>query len=692
ERIRTLALGQLDRTGAGLVPGMACASSVTSRWTIFNGDRHGYSFSHYSVLLGALLVRGVSGKAPEMGFLGVSVVIRLIHAAIGAFVFAGIRSEKKPLDWYKERRMAFSLHSRYGFRRAAVVAMVLAIASGFIFGSASAVEKSPKQAKEAMEMSAKKQPADPLKEMRSQFDELTASLAGLKGRLDELGQNVRTNATSIEDLKGKLEKNAILLYERLSSEKEISQNLENLSARVAENEAKLAGKARIRQFGPVNPVPKSSPTNPSEAQPPADQSAGDTAQSDDAEKPATSIPASNGAFQTHDGTPAGLLLAALLVFIMPLGLTLLEASQLERWAIPQAGLRNLLVASVLVVAYFAVGYGVMFGETFLGVLDEDAKGSTFADLVASADLLATFGLYQLGLVVVSGLIVTTILSDRLSLPVYVFLALFFGALAYPTFGHWSGSGQWLPENAGWLEKLGFLDFAGATRINSFAAWFALGWVWMFPISRPLDSNDGHNGMSHQPNVSLVLLGVFVIWFGWFGLAIRHQEFENHRISLMALNVLLAGATALVVSLIYWVLAHRESGMGAVCARISAGAVGGLVAVSAALNIVMPLEAMVIGGAAALLQPLAYRILALRVIKQDQVAANLIAAYGFCGVWGTLCVGLFGTAGLFSKPNLGQTWIQTAGVSTSFVFGMATGLLSAIAYLGLSKFMNHEKIP
>ncbi|PZN76344.1 MAG: hypothetical protein DM484_16690 [Candidatus Methylumidiphilus alinenensis] len=479
--------------------------------------------------------------------------------------------------------------------------------------------------------------ATPQQEMQGKPDDLGKSIASLRAAVDRLGQDTRSNAKSIEDIKAKLEENSILVYQHLSKDMEAADRLEELAVRVR---GMGGGEAARVTASPPPAVPVA------------------------ASHAAPSEPAND----TH-AMPLRALASALLTLIALLGFALLEASQLENWAVPQAGLRNLLLASALGLTYFAISHWEMLVEP---------GSATNGDLAQA--------LCQTALASVTGLVVATILSDRLSLPAYLFLAVILGAAAYPVLEQWVWSGQSLPGQAGWLERRGFVDFAGATTIHSFAAWFALAWSIRLPLSRTL----APTGDSVQANASLGLLGLSVVWFGWFGIGIGHSGGGNLGIAPLALNILLAGAAALLASLcaLAWV---RDAMPDAVYARICAATVGGLVAVSAGVACISPGEAVAIGILAGLLQPAAYRALSARLIKDDQVAANLVAAHGICGMLGTLCVGLFASPGSFAMPEFGQLEIQLVGIAAVLSYGLAAGFAGDWLYQGAVK-LNALRVP
>lgn len=524
---------------------------------------------------------------------------------------------------------------------------------------------------------------DPVDMLRQEIQGKLADQAKLTAKLrediDNLSQDLRTNSKSIEELKAKMEENAILVYEHLSRGMARAEAFEQMRGRLDVIEGRLGMRGKRLPAPP--PLAAAAPGSSSMDSAPYDGAAVRMPSEVPAGVPSKN-PADSGAglddagtvFVEHGGEPAHALAAVPLLLIVLLGLSLVEMSRLEAWALPQAALRNLLITAAATLAYFTIGHGIMFGELLF------SEGAAQAD----ADSVEAFRLYRLGWVLVATLVVSTILSDRLSLPAYGFLAMLFGGLAYPLFGHWIGGGPLPPEQAGGLQRLGFQDFAGATVIHSFAAWFAVGWLWRFPMTRPIEPDVKPADVNAPPHQALVLLGAFLLWLGWFGFSIGAPEGDGHPAALSALNTLLAGAAALLASLVYLLTPPDIPGAGSVLTRLSAGMVAGLVAVSAGLHQFEPAEAIAVGAMAGLVQPLAYQLLSTKLFQRDQVAALLIAVHGVCGVFGTLCVALFGgSAGAF-RPEPALFGTQALGILLALVIGLLTGVLGSIVCAGVSR--------
>ena len=514
--------------------------------------------------------------------------------------------------------------------------------------------------------------------VKDSFSGEDGKISELRDSLNKLGQDTRGNSKSIEELKAKLEETAIRVYEHLLKGMERSAQIDKLSTRLDELEALLSSRRPPPKAAEPADEPKDAKAKPaedvktpSEGKPEAEESP----------KPARATPALR--LPQQDFTPVGLLLATLLAYAATLGFSLLESARLERWALAPAGLRNVLVCTVTFLAYFTVGYWVMYGE-FAATTTTAYQDNGWREM---------FPLFQVGLAMVVGMAVATVLSDRLSIGAYLYLVAILAFLVYPVFGHWAWASRGLVLGKGWLESLGFADFAGATVVYSVAAWFALAWAWRFPVTQADDGAEGETEVMAAPvgNPAHASLAVFVLWLAWLGLVTGQQEDDTRQTVALIVNTSLSMAAAVLVSVILQLRAKASDAGEGLSHRLAYGAVSGLVAVSAAANSVTALEAAVIGLVAGLLQPFVSKLLATRVVRQDRQAADLIAALGCSGIWGSVCVGLFGTEGNFALPSLAQTGIQALGAIAAFAFALTSGLAAAFAWQGLSKLRTAKSI-
>lgn len=383
---------------------------------------------------------------------------------------------------------------------------------------------------------------------------------------------------------------------------------------------------------------------------------------------------------TSYAAPLEAMLAAVLVFLAPLGFSFLEASRANHSMLPRIFLRNLLVTAIMLMTFATAGSWISYGQSLLVSIN-----SSGTELAPNGESNDTFWLFHLQLTIMVGLVANTILSDRVSLYGHVVMALLLGLILHPLIGRLVWMGDWLPSNPGWLEALGFVDFAGATAIHSAGAWFALAWLWCFPAARSQsDGNPVHS-----------LLALFILWLNWFGLAMGYQHHDVQLMALPLINVSLAGATAVLLSFLMSMKQLRASNQAdapLIYFRLATGVLGGLVAISAGIDRFTPIEAIVVGGLAGVLHHFAYHWLNAMFLKQDHTAAALIATHGVCGVWGTLCLGFMGSAGSFAAPEVKQLGIQSLGIVMTLLLGSMAGLLGALPYQLLSRSKTASVVP
>ncbi len=263
--------------------------------------------------------------------------------------------------------------------------------------------------------------------VKDSFSGEDGKISELRDSLNKLGQDTRGNSKSIEELKAKLEETAIRVYEHLLKGMERSAQIDKLTTRLDGLEALLSSR---------RPPPKAAESADESKDAKAKQADDGKASSEskpEAEeppKPASATPVLR--LPQQDFAPVGLLLATLLSYAAALGFSLLESARLERWALAPAGLRNVLVCTVTFLAYFTVGYWVMYGE-FAATTTTAYQDNGWREM---------FPLFQVGLAMVVGMAVATVLSDRLSIGAYLYLVAILAFLVYPVFGHraWASRG------------------------------------------------------------------------------------------------------------------------------------------------------------------------------------------------------------------------------------------------------------
>jgi len=350
-----------------------------------------------------------------------------------------------------------------------------------------------------------------------------------------------------------------------------------------------------------------------------------------------------------------ILLAAFLVFFMQAGFGMVEAGLIRAKNAANILMKNLMDFCFASLGFFMFGYAIMYGS----------EGSLFgtggwfllgAESPVEGLPLHAFWLFQAVFVGAAATIVAGGVAERMKFAAYLAYSFIISALIYPIVGHWVWGG-------GWLSNIGFYDFAGSTVVHGVGGIAALVGTWMIGPRIGKFNPDGSANVIGGHNIPLVALGVFILWLGWFGFnAGSTLSFDDPgQIALIAINTNLAAVSgAIVVMTLAWV----KFGKPDVALTLN-GVLAGLVGVTAPCAVISPMAAIAIGAIAGFV--VIYSVLFLdRLHLDDPVGA--IGVHGFCGVWGTLAVGLFaqetlgGPAdGLFYGGGLAQLGIQALGV-------------------------------
>lgn len=364
-------------------------------------------------------------------------------------------------------------------------------------------------------------------------------------------------------------------------------------------------------------------------------------------------------------------IAAFLVFFMQAGFAMVETGFTRAKNAVNILMKNLMDFSVGSLAFFLVGFGLMFGKTngFFGTTLFGLSG-----VETGTGWNWTFLIFQTVFAATAATIVSGAMAERTKFVSYLIYSFFISLLIYPIFGSWAWGG--LLDGGGWLENLGFLDFAGSTVVHSIGGWLALAGAIV------LGPRIGKYGPDGQPkailghNLPLAALGVFILWFGWFGFNPGSTTAGDSSIGYIAVTTNLAAAAGAVVALFTaWIVIGKPDASMALN-----GALAGLVAITAPCDGVSPTGSIIIGTAAGVL--VVFSVLFIdRVLKVDD-PVGAVSVHGVCGLWGTLSCGLFNMeSGLFYGGGIKQLLVQAAGAGTAFVWAFGLGLL---LFWGLSK--------
>ena len=356
--------------------------------------------------------------------------------------------------------------------------------------------------------------------------------------------------------------------------------------------------------------------------------------------------------------------AAFLVFFMQAGFAMVETGFTRAKNAVNILMKNLMDFSVGSIAFFLVGFGLMFGVT------NGFCGTTLfgmAGVETGSGWNWTFLIFQTVFAATAATIVSGAMAERTKFIGYLAYSVAISVIIYPIFGSWAWGS--LLDGGGWLENLNFLDFAGSTVVHSVGGWLALAGAIVLGPRIGKYGPDGKPKAILGHNIPLAALGVFILWFGWFGFNAGSTTTGDSSIGYIAVTTNLAAAAGAIVAMtVSWILMKKPDASMALN-----GALAGLVSITAPCDAVSPLAAIVIGAIGGALVVLSVMFID-NVLKVDD-PVGAVSVHGVCGVWGTLSCGLFNMdTGLFYGGGLKQLGVQAIGAGAAFVWAFGLGLL------------------
>ena len=346
------------------------------------------------------------------------------------------------------------------------------------------------------------------------------------------------------------------------------------------------------------------------------------------------------------------ILAAALVFFMQAGFALLEAGFSRAKNAVNIIMKNVMDASAGALVFFAVGFGLMFGTSWGGLIGTDGF---FLTGVGDQPETWTYAFYffQAVFAATAATIVSGAVAERIKFSGYLVFSVAITGIIYPVFGAWAWGG--LFNGSGWLEALGFIDFAGSTVVHSVGGWAALAGALVVGPRVGKYAEDGTPRSIPGHSLPLAALGVFILWLGWFAFNAGSTTAGTTAIAKMSLNTFVAaGAGAATAMAVTWI----DGGTPDATMTLN-GVLGGLVGITAGCAALTPPFAILTGAVAGVI--VVYATRALETFVDDPVGA--IAVHGVCGAWGTLAAGLFNAGGF----SLAQVGVQALGVAAAFLW-------------------------
>jgi len=356
------------------------------------------------------------------------------------------------------------------------------------------------------------------------------------------------------------------------------------------------------------------------------------------------------------------LVAAALVFFMQAGFAKVEAGFTRAKNACNIVMKNMMDFSVGAVMWFLVGFAFMFGKgnSFIG-LDHFAASD-----FSVSDLNWTFWIFQCVFAGTAATIVSGAMAGRTKFTGYLAYSAVICAVIYPIAGHWAWSSLYYGEGVqqGWLVDLGFLDFAGSTVVHSCGAWLALAGAIVLGPRKGKYTPDGKSNAIPGHNIPLAALGVFILWFGWFGFNCGSTTTGDSSVGYIAMTTTLAAAAGAILAMVTSWFRFKKPDVG----MTLNGALAGLVAITAGCDAVSMSGALVLGGVAGILVVFAVEFID-KVLKIDG-PVGAVSVHGVCGAWGTLGLCFFIDGGFTMKQFL----VQLAGVGAMFGWAFGLGLV------------------
>lgn len=368
--------------------------------------------------------------------------------------------------------------------------------------------------------------------------------------------------------------------------------------------------------------------------------------------------------------------ASALVFFMQAGFALLESGMTRSKNAINVIMKNYLDVCLGSIAFWAFGFGLMFGINPTGLFGTSAF---FVHDASSWDY--SYLLFQTMFAATAATIASGAMAERSRFSGYLIGSMIVTGLIYPVFGSWAWGSFY--DGKGWLAEMGFVDFAGSTVVHSTGGWCALAAVIILGPRLGRFDEKGKPREIPGHNLSYVALGGFILWFGWFGFNGGSTVAADVKIGLINLNTQLAACSGATAALLLSAILKKP----VLITQIVNGSIAGLVGITAGCATMEPVYAIATGFTAGIVSILGAELL-LKMTIDDVVGA--VSVHGFAGAWGTLCAGLFYTGDLFDPHRIA---VQLIGIASCFFWAFTAALLVYLVIhtvIGLRANTIHEQ--
>lgn len=362
-----------------------------------------------------------------------------------------------------------------------------------------------------------------------------------------------------------------------------------------------------------------------------------------------------------------ILVAATLVMFMQPGFALVEIGFTRSKNSVNILMKNLADFAIGTLVFWTLGYTIMYGDDiggFIGKIGWFFNDNEIDGVPGMASLM-----FQTVFAATAATIVSGAVAERTKFEAYLIFSLIITAFIYPISGHWIWGGGWLSQM-----ETPFHDFAGSTAVHSVGAWVGLIGAWMVGPRIGKYTAAGKSRAIPGHNLALGTLGVFILWFGWFGfnpgsqLAAAGEDNASAIAHIFITTNLSAAAGAMTVLFLTWLLYKRPS-----LSLTLNGALAGLVGITAGCNVVSPGGAAIIGVISGLVLVGGVNFID-KVLKIDD-PVGAISVHGLSGAVGTIMVGFLSTSnGLFYGGGAAQLVSQLIGVLAVAAWALGVGFI------------------
>ncbi len=365
-----------------------------------------------------------------------------------------------------------------------------------------------------------------------------------------------------------------------------------------------------------------------------------------------------------------IIIASAFVLMMQAGFTCLETGLVRSKNSINVAIKNLMDLCLCSAIFWAVGYAIMFGSSVNGWY---GNSGFFFDGSQEPKVLAFF-VFQMMFCGTAITIISGAVAERVTFRGYMMISGITSLFIYPVIGHWVWAGVLTDEPAGWLNKAGFIDFAGSTVVHSVGGWVALASIIIIGSRTGRFNQDGRK--IQASNLTFSVLGVILLWFGWFGFNAGSTLALSNKIPLIILNTCLAaafgGLSAIVTQCRFKYTVDVVSGIN--------GVLGGMVAITAGCHLMSPQSTVIIAIIAGVIV-----IAGAHLLEKFQLddAIGVIPVHLLCGIWGTLALVFFSDSQTWNTGlnSIEQFKIQLLGISVigAYAFGFSYLSLKLVNY-------------